>query len=84
MPWFPDLEAARQLYPHHPANPVERLLYYEGFRTLDAATLAESFADQPDVDDPRVGHVEGLDAFTSYVTALQGWLDAEVTATKAG
>lgn len=81
MPWLPDLEAARQLYPRHPAKPVERLLYYEGLQTLDAATLAESFADEPDVDDPRLGHIEGLDAFTRYVTAVQGWLHEEVTAT---
>jgi hypothetical protein len=81
MPWFPDLEAARQLYPRHPANPVERLLYYDGIRMRDAATLAASFAGEPDVDDPRLGHVRGVDAFTSYVTAVHHWLDAEVTAT---
>jgi hypothetical protein len=83
MPWFPDLEAARQLYPRHPKKPAERLLFYEGIQTRDTATLAASFDGQPDIDDPRVGHIDDIGRFSDYVSRVREWLDTEVTATEA-
>jgi hypothetical protein len=67
------------MYPRGP-KPDPRLSFYEGIREHDAATLADSFEERPQVDDPRFGSVDGIEAFTRYVAAVREWLEREVTA----
>jgi len=79
MPWLPDLEAARQLYPKR-TTPGPRLPFYDGMREHDAAMLAESFANRPHVDDPRFGAVDDTDGFVRYVEQVRSWLEEQVAA----
>jgi hypothetical protein len=81
MPWIPDLEAARQLYPRHPSA-VERVPFYDGIRAWDAATLARSFIQDPRIADPRFGPVDGIDEFQRYVEQVKQWLESAVASTE--
>jgi hypothetical protein len=77
MPWFPELSMARAIsdrLEHEQAEATHRLGFYEGILGADVETLASSFTEQPLIDDPRVGRVEGLDAFEQYLTETKRWL----------
>ena len=76
-PWIPDLEAARQICGRD-VRAAERLPFHEGLQTMTADALAESFAGEPSVLDPRFGRVDGAEAFRDYVSSIQTWLDSEV------
>lgn len=73
MPWLPDLEAARLLYP--PKEPrAARMPFFGGIRELDSETLAASFAAEPLIDDPRHGRIASRGAFDAYVSSMRDWL----------
>ena len=71
MPWMPEVFTSpiaedRRAEDAMPAN--DAIAYYEGIMAEEADALAHSFAtQQPVVDDPRLGRVEGAEAFTAFV-----------------
>ena len=74
MPWMPEIftapiaEAIR-------ASTNDAVPYYEGIMADEPGALVGSFArQQPVLDDPRTGHVEGPGAFASFVADQAAWL----------
>src|SRR5215216_2070019 len=84
MPWMPELftapvAVARQLEDRSGNDAVG---YFEGLLSEDRSALERSFAGEPRVNDPRVGHVEGTREFRAFVSGTVDWLrerDAVVT-----
>ena len=78
MPWMPEvftahIAEARRAEDVVPAN--DALPYYEGILAEEPDALIRSFAaQQPVLDDPRLGHVEGARAFTAFVADQVAWL----------
>jgi hypothetical protein len=48
--------------------------YYEGIMANDPDALIRSFAGEPRVNDPRVGHVEGAKELRAFVSGTADWL----------
>jgi hypothetical protein len=48
--------------------------YYEGIMADEPDALIRSFAGEPRVNDPRVGHVEGTREFRAFVSGTVDWL----------
>src|SRR5919202_5781559 len=78
MPWMPEVFTSpiaedRRAEDAMPAN--DAIAYYEGIMAEEPDALARSFAtQQPVLDDPRLGHVEGAEAFTAFVADQVAWL----------
>jgi hypothetical protein len=77
MPWMPEAFAApiadarsEQVDPS--AN--DALPYYEGIMANQPEALVRSFARQPQVNDPRVGYVEGARELRAFVNGTADWL----------
>lgn len=79
MPWFPELFAGQALADTLERHLAERMPFYDGLRQLEPDALAESFAAEPLVDDPRFGRIHGREAFAGYVEAIRAWLRDETT-----
>ena len=77
MPWMPEVftapiaEARRA---DDVARPNDAIAYYEGILAGEPDALVRSFAGQPRVDDPRVGHVEGVEELHAFVSGTADWL----------
>ena len=77
MPWMPEVftapiaEARRA---EDVARSNDAIAYYEGILAGEPDALVRSFARQPRVNDPRVGHVEGAEEFHAFVSEMAGWL----------
>src|SRR5215212_5862478 len=77
MPWMPEVftapiaEARRQ---REAASANDAVPYYEGIMANQPDALVRSFAAQPVLDDPRVGHVEGARELRAFVTGTAEWL----------
>src|SRR5215210_7816380 len=76
MPWTPEVFTAP--YPKLDAPRVRRAptmpAYYEGILAGQPNALVRSFAGQPRVNDPRVGHVEGVRELRAFVSRTADWL----------
>ena len=78
MPWMPEvftapIAEARRAQGAPRAN--DAVPYYEGIMAEEPVALVRSFArQQPVLDDPRSGHVEGTGAFASFVADQTAWL----------
>ena len=77
MPWMPEvftapLAEARRAEGGAQAN--DAIAYYEGILAGQPDVLVRSFAGQPRVKDPRVGHVEGAREFRAFVSGTAEWL----------
>jgi hypothetical protein len=77
MPWMPEvftapIAEARRAEDVARAN--DAIAYYEGILAGEPDALVRSFAGQPRVDDPRVGHVEGAEELRTLVSETANWL----------
>jgi hypothetical protein len=52
----------------------DAIAYYEGILVGQPTALVRSFAAQPQVDDPCVGHVEGVRELHAFVSGTADWL----------
>lgn len=79
MPWMPEVFtapiAATRQAEEEGAPTNDAVPYYEGIMADEPDALARSFAaQQPVLDDPRLGYVEGAGAFTAFVADQVAWL----------
>ncbi len=78
MPWMPEVftaPIAGALRGRDAAGANDAVPYYEGIMADAPDALARSFAaQQPVLDDPRLGHVEGAGAFTAFIANQAAWL----------
>ena len=78
MPWMPEnftapIAEARRAQDIGTAN--DALPYYEGIMAGEPDALVRSFAaQQPVLDDPRVGYVEGARGLRAFVNGTAEWL----------
>jgi hypothetical protein len=78
MPWMPEvftapIAEARRAEGEAPSN--DAIAYYEGILAEEPDALIRSFArEQPVLDDPRVGRLEGAGAFSAFVADQVTWL----------
>ena len=77
MPWTPEvftapIAEARRAEGEACAN--DAIAYYEGILAGQPNALVRSFAGQPRVNDPRVGHVEGVRELRAFVSRTADWL----------
>jgi hypothetical protein len=56
--------------------------FYEGILEMPSEGLLESWADQPDLDEPRSKSVEGADAFVRWAAQTREWLVGADAATR--
>ncbi|MDP8925378.1 MAG: nuclear transport factor 2 family protein, partial [Actinomycetota bacterium] len=77
MPWMPEVftapiaEARRA---EEAALTNDAVPYYEGIRAEEPDPLIRSFAGEPRISDPRVGHVEGTRKLRAFVSGMGHWL----------
>ncbi len=77
MPWMPEVftapiaEARREQYA---AGANDTVPYYEGIMANQPEALVRSFAGEPRVNDPRVGHVGGARELHAFVNGTAAWL----------
>src|SRR5215217_4603072 len=77
MPWMPEvftapIAEARRVDGEAPSN--DAIAYYEGILAGQPDALVRSFAGQPRVNDPRVGHVEGEEELRAFISDTAEWL----------
>jgi SnoaL-like protein len=77
MPWMPEffsapLAQARRAEGHARTN--DAVPYHEGIMAEEPDALVRSFAGEPLVNDPRVGHVEGATQLRAFAPATARWL----------
>jgi hypothetical protein len=77
MPWMPEvftapLAEARRA--EEAARTNDAVAYYEGILAEEPEALIRSFAGEPRVNDPRVGHVEGTRRLRAFVSGTADWL----------
>jgi hypothetical protein len=56
------------------ARTNDAVAYYEGILAEEPEALIRSFAGEPRVNDPRVGHVEGARRLRAFVSGTADWL----------
>jgi hypothetical protein len=77
MPWMPEVftapiaEGRRE---HGATSANDAVPYYEGIMADDPEALVRSFAGEPRVNDPRVGHVEGARELRAFASGTADWL----------
>jgi hypothetical protein len=77
MTWMPEVftvpiaEARRE---QDAASANDTVPYYEGIMANQPEALVRSFAGEPRVNDPRVGHVEGTRELHAFVNGTANWL----------
>ena len=77
MPWMPEIfttPVAESLQAEEAAPTNDAVPYYEGILADEPDALIRSFAAEPRVNDPRVGHVEGTREFRAFVNGTADWL----------
>jgi hypothetical protein len=77
MPWMPEVftaSIAEARRAEDVARPNDAIAYYEGILAEEPDALVRSFAGQPVLDDPRVGHVEGAEELYAFVSEMADWL----------
>ena len=74
MPWMPEVFSA-PIAEAIRASANDAVPYYEGILADEPDALVRSFArQQPVLDDPRTGHVEGTGAFAAFGAEQAIWL----------
>jgi hypothetical protein len=74
MPWMPEVFSA-PIAEAIRASANDAVPYYEGILADESGALVRSFArQQPVLDDPRTGHVEGTGAFAAFGAEQAIWL----------
>jgi SnoaL-like domain len=77
MPWMPEVFSApiAEAIRHRDAESAnDAVSYYEGIMANQPEALVRSFAGEPRVNDPRVGHVEGAMELRAFVSGTADWL----------
>jgi hypothetical protein len=77
MPWMPEVFSApiAEAIRHRDAESAnDAVSYYEGIMANQPEALVRSFAGEPRVNDPRVGHVEGARELRAFVSGTADWL----------
>jgi hypothetical protein len=77
MPWMPEVFSApiAEAIRHRDAESAnDAVPYYEGIMANQPEALVRSFAGEPRVNDPRVGHVEGARGLRAFVFGTADWL----------
>jgi hypothetical protein len=78
MPWMPEVftapTAEARLAQEEAAPTNDAVPYYEGLMAEEPDALIGSFAGEPRVDDPRLGHVEGARELRVFVSGTVDWL----------
>ncbi len=77
MPWMPEVftaPVAAALRAQEAQGANDAVPYYEGIMAEEPGALVRSFAGEPRVNDPRVGHVEGDREFRAFVSGTAEWL----------
>ena len=77
MPWMPEVftaPIAEVLRAQETPSANDAVPYYEGIMAEEPEALIRSFAGEPRVNDPRVGHVESRREFRSFVMGTAAWL----------
>jgi hypothetical protein len=77
VPWLPELFSAPVLEDLLEKRERERLLavpYFDGLLAGEPAALVDSFAGEPQVQDPVRGRIKGRDAFESFIAETYAWL----------
>jgi hypothetical protein len=77
MPWMPEVFSApiAEAIRHRDADSAnDAVSYYEGIMANQPEALVRSFAGEPRVNDPRVGHVEGARELRAFVSGTADWL----------
>ena len=77
MPWMPEVFTAPLAEARRAEDVVrgnDAIAYYEGILAGEPDALIRSFAGQPRVNDPRVGHVEGAEELRAFVSETAHWL----------
>ncbi len=79
MPWMPEAfmsEAIRSeaLRAKEAGSANDAIAYYEGIMAGEPEALVRSFAGDPVLDDPRVGHVEGARRLRAFAAGTADWL----------
>jgi hypothetical protein len=75
--WMPEVFTAAIADAWHAqqaARANDAVPYYEGIMANQPEALIRSFAGQPRVNDPRVGHVEGKRELRAFVSGTADWL----------
>jgi hypothetical protein len=65
---------AKSLPAEESAASNDAVPYYEGIMAEEPEALIRSFAGQPRVNDPRVGHIEGTRELRAFVSGTVDWL----------
>jgi hypothetical protein len=77
MPWMPEVFSAPIAEARRAGDATrtnDAIAYYEGILAGEPDALVRSFAGQPRVNDPRVGHVEGVREFRAFISGTAEWL----------
>jgi hypothetical protein len=76
MPWMPEVftaQIADARREQDAASANDTVPYYEGIMANQPEALVRSFAGEPRVNDPRVGHVEGARELYAFVGGTANW-----------
>src|ERR1700742_5211809 len=77
MPWVPELFSApvlQQVLDQRRRDAIVAVPYYDGLLSGELDALIDSFAGEPELDDPMRGRVRDGEAFTAFVAATRAWL----------
>ncbi len=77
MPWQPELFTApvlQQVLDRRRQAALVAVPYFDGLLAGDPDPLVESFAAEPEVFDPVLGRIKGVDAFRRFVGETSSWL----------
>jgi hypothetical protein len=75
MPWMPEVFTAPIAEARHAEDATrtnDAIASYEGILTEEPDALVRSFAGQPRINDPRVGHVDGVSELRAFVSEMAG------------
>src|SRR5919112_2163700 len=77
MPWTPEVFTAPIVEARRAEGEActnDAIAYYEGILAGQPNALVRSFAGQPRVNDPRLGHMEGVRELRAFVSRTADWL----------
>src|SRR3954468_17797653 len=77
MPWLPEVFTApvmEQILNRRRRDALVAVPYFDGLLAGDPDPLVESFAGEPEVQDPVRGRVKGAAAFSAFVADPSAWL----------
>ena len=77
MPWAPELFSAPALQrlQEKRGRPFVTVPFFDGLMTGELDALVGSFADEPELHHPVRGRIKGMQAFKTYVTDTNAWIN---------